>query len=419
VLGAALTVALLEVCSASVTYSAAVRADSRVRSNEDPAGDAPSVAGDTDLTPMLGLEVREGNTALMLDYAPRISLREITARPRTEVQHMGRLAADWRPRRGVSLRLGEELVLGRVNLFTTDVLPPLDTGGTDPDGPLQPPRDGGPLQPLPATDTVYFLSSATTLTATTGLLGRRWQGSGSAGFSISGGLDGPAREAVPLQYGPRFDASLSHALSSRSAITTSAAVAHSRFSIGANTTVLTLTEAWGQRVDRRTSLEAGAGVSLVRAQAAPTEEAPDAEPVEGQAANAPRMGLLPNLTLGVGHRIPSRAADFYGRVGMRVTPFVDRLTGRVYPRADLTLSGAWALGPRVRLSTTGSTAFAVGGASGDRIVTGGVTASWVLTRGVSVDADMRSTHSRSPDLPAARLSWAASLGLSVRQTGIL
>ncbi len=416
-LGAALTVALLEASSASVTYNVSVRADSRVRSNEDVAEDAPSVAGDTDITPTLGLEIREGNTALLLDYAPRISLREITAQPRTEVQHMGRLAADWRPARGLSLRLGEELVLGSVNLFTTDVLPLPDTDGTDPDGPLRPPEDGGPLQPLPEADTVYFLSSATTLTANTGWLGRRWNLSSSAGFSISGGLDGPAREAVPMQYGPRFDVSLSHALSSLSAMTTSVAVAHSRFSTGANNSVLTLTEAWGQRVDRRTSLEGGLGVSLVSALEAPAEDDPTTEPVEG--SDAPRTELLPNLTFAVGHRIPSRTADFYGRVGVRVTPFVDRLTGRVYPRADVTVSGAWALGPRVRLSTTAGTAFAVGGASGDQIVTGGVTASWILTRWVSVDADLRSTHSRSPELPAARLNWAASLGLSVRQTGIL
>jgi hypothetical protein len=419
VLGATLTVALLEVASASVTYNVAVRADSRVRSNEDVAEDAPSVAGDTDITPTLGLEIRDGNTALLLDYAPRISLREVTAQPRTEVQHMGRLAADWRPARGLSLRLGEELVLGSVNLFTTDVLPLPDTGGgtTDPDGPLRPPDGGGPLQPLPETDTVYFLSSATTLTANTGWLGRRWNLSSSGGFSISGGLDGPAREAVPMQYGPRFDVSLSRALTSLSALTSSLAVAHSRFSTGANNTVLTLTEAWGQRLDRRTSLEGGLGVSLVTAQEAPEEDDPATDEVEGP--SAPRTELLPNLTFAVGHRIPSRTADFYGRVGVRVTPFVDRLTGRVYPRADLTVSGAWALGPRVRLSTTAGTAFAVGGASGDQIVTGGVTASWILTRWVSVDADIRSTHSRSPELPAARLNWAASLGLSVRQTGIL
>ncbi|MCP3137195.1 exopolysaccharide export protein EpsX [Pyxidicoccus xibeiensis] len=413
-LGAALTAVLLEVSSAAVTYGVAARVDSRVRSNEDPAEDAPSVAGDTDVTPTLGLEVRDGNTSLQVEYAPRISLREVTVQPRTEVQHMARLAGNWRPERGLSFRLGEELVLGSVDLFTTDVLPLPDPGGDEPDGPLRPPDGGGPLQPLPTEDTVYFLSSATTLNVDTGWLGRRWQLSGSTGFSISGGLDGPAREAVPMQYGPRFDVSLSHALSSLSAITTSVAVAHSRFSTGANNTVLTLTEAWGQRVDRRTSLEAGVGVSLVRALEAPPEE-----PVEGEAAPEPRTELLPNLTFAVGHRIPSRTADFNGRVGVRVTPFVDRLTARVYPRADLTLSGTWALGPRVRVSTTAGTAFAVGGASGDRIVSGGVTASWILTRWMSVDADTRSTWSRSPELPTARLTWAASLGLSVRQTGIL
>ncbi|WP_163999165.1 exopolysaccharide export protein EpsX [Pyxidicoccus caerfyrddinensis] len=419
-LGAALTAALLEVSAASVTYDVAARVDSRVRSNEDPAEDAPSIAGDTDITPTLGLALRDGNTALMLDYAPRISLREITAQPRTEIQHIGRLAADWRPERGLSLRLSQDLVLGAVNLFTTDVLPLPDGDGSDPDGPLRPPEGGGPLQPLPEADTVYFLSSATTLTANTSWLGRGWQLGGSTGFSISGGLDGPAREAVPMQYGPRFDVSLSHALSSLSAITTSVSVNHSRFSTGANNTVVTLTEGWGRRVSRRTSLQAGAGVSVVNSLEAPTdEEDPPEDPVGGPATEVPRLELLPNLTFSVGHHIPSRTADFNGSLGTRITPFVDRLTGRVYPRADLTLTGSWMLGPRVRVSSTAGTAFAVGGATGDRIINGGVSASWFLTRWVSVDADTRSTWSRSPELPAARLNWAASLGLSVRQTGIL
>ena len=84
-LGAALTVALLEVSSASVTYAVAVRADSRVRSNEAATADVPSVAGDTDIVPTLGLEIRDGNTSLLVDYAPRISVREITVQPRTEI----------------------------------------------------------------------------------------------------------------------------------------------------------------------------------------------------------------------------------------------------------------------------------------------------------------------------------------------
>ncbi|MCP3103052.1 hypothetical protein LZ198_29650 [Myxococcus sp. K15C18031901] len=414
-LGAALTCLVLETSGAAVTYNVSVRVDSRVRSNEAVTEDAPTLAGDTDFTPILGLERRDGNTTLQLDYAPRISLRELTSQPRTEIQHIGRFAANWRPQRGLSFRLGEELVLGHVNLLTTDPLPSLDpTDPTDPDGPLRPPQDGGPLQPLPQTDTVYFLSSATTLTAESGLLGRRWQLSGSAGFSVSGGLDGPARQAVPLQYGPRFDTSLSHALSSLSAITTSAAVTHARFSTGANNTVVTLTESWTRRVSRRTSLEAGAGASIVR-----SLEAPAATPDPQAPEDAPRTELLPNLTLAVGHRVPSRTADFDGRLGLRVSPFTDRLTGRVYPRADLTATGTWALGPRVRLSTTAGTAFAVGGAAGDRLVNGGVTASWILNDWMSVDADTRGTWSRSPELPAARFQWAAALGLSLRQTGIL
>ncbi|MCK8499734.1 exopolysaccharide export protein EpsX [Myxococcus fulvus] len=409
-LGAALTAMWLEVCGASVSYTASVRVDSRVRSNEDPAEDAPTLAADTDFTPILGLERREGNTSLQLDYAPRISLREVTARARTEIQHIGRFAALWRPERGLSFRLSEELVLGSVNLLTLDALPSLDPDPIDPDGPIRPPQGGGPLQPLPEADTVHFLSSATSLTGETGWLGRRWQLSGTTGFTVSGGLDGPAREAVPLQYGPRLDVSLSHALSPLSAITTSAAATYARFSTGANNTVVTLTESWTGRMTRRTGLEAGVGASIVHTVTAPGGVEPDP---------APRTEVLPNLTLAVGHRIPSRTADFDGRLGVRVSPFTDRLTARVYPRADLTATGTWALGPRVRVGTTAGTAFAVGGATGDRLVSGGVTASWILNTWMSVDADTRGTWSRSPELPAARFQWAAVLGLSLRQTGIL
>ncbi|NVJ20248.1 MULTISPECIES: exopolysaccharide export protein EpsX [Myxococcus] len=417
-LGAALTAMWLEVSSTAITYTASMRVDSRVRSNEDVAQDAPSIAGDTDFTPIIGLERREGNTTLQLDYAPRISLREVTAEARTEVQHVGRFAALWRPERGLSFRLSEELVVGSVNLLTTDALPIFEPDPIDPDGPLRPPVGGGPLQPLPEADTVHFLSSATSLTGETSWLGRRWQLSATTGFSVSGGLDGPAREAVPLQYGPRLDTSLSHALSSLSALTTSAAVTHARFSTGANNTVVTLTESWTRRMTRRTSLEAGAGASIVRSLTAAGVD-PDPEPGGETPDTGPRTELLPNLTLAVGHRIPSRTADFDGRVGVRVSPFTDRLTARVYPRADLTVTGTWALGPRVRVSTTGGTAFAVGGATGDRLVSGGVTASWILNSWMSVDADTRGTWSRSPELPAARFQWAAALGLSLRQTGIL
>jgi len=415
VLGTVLTVAWLEVSSASVSYATAARVDSRVRSNEAPSPDAPRVAGDTDVTPLLGLEIRDGNAALQVEYAPRISLREVTARARTELQHTGRLAGLWQPARGLSLRLTEELVLGSVNLLTADLGALPGGPGSEPGGQQPPPGSGGPLQPLPQADTVYFLSSATTLTADTGWLGRRWNLTGSGGFSISGGLDGPAREAVPLQYGPRADASISHALSPLSALTTSAAFSYARFSTGANNTIVTLREAWGHRVDRRTALEAGAGVSVVRSLPMPPAEGePEPGPLDG-----PRTELLPNLNLGVSHRIPSRTADFNGRADLRLVPFTDRLTARVYPRADLTLTGTWALGPRVQVSAIGGGATAVGGSSGDSILSGGLTGSWILTRWVSVDTDLRGTWSRSPELPTARLTWAATLGLSVRQTGIL
>ncbi|MBE4752165.1 hypothetical protein G4177_28780 [Corallococcus sp. ZKHCc1 1396] len=437
-LDAVLTSLWLEVASASVSYAVQARVDTRVRSMEAQATgpDVPPVAGDMDLVPTLGLKFDDGSAVAQVEYAPRISFREATTDPRTEVQHVGRLLADWRPQRGLTLHGTQEFVLGQVNLFTN-----LPLGGSldDPLGGDPIPGDTAvdvPIQPLPeGTDSVFFLSSLTTLAAETVWLGRGLSLSGSAGFSASGGLDAAAREAVPFQYGPRGQAALGWSPAPRHTLATTVGVTDSRFSTGARATVSTLTGAWTHRVDRRTSVEVGVGVgvaySLRATEEPPDEELPGATPAGGRHVGTfqvgvppeeeppARLDLLPDLTLAVSHRVPSRVADFNSRVAARVTPFVDRLTGLVYPRADLTLNGTWALGPRVRLSGTGGAAFAVGGAVGDRQVVGGVGASWTVSRWVSLEADTRTAWTRSPDVEAARMVWSATLGLSVRQTGIL
>ncbi|NOK23307.1 exopolysaccharide export protein EpsX, partial [Corallococcus carmarthensis] len=380
-LDAALASLWLEVASASVTYGAAARVDTRARSMDAQAtGEATSpLAADMDIVPTVGLKYDDGSAVAQVEYAPRISFREATTHPRTEVQHVGRLLGDWRPGRGLTLHGTQEFVLGQVNLFTNL---PLGGGlGDDPPVPGDTPATDVPIQPLPeGVDTVFFLSSLTTLAAETVWLGPGWRLSGSAGFSASGGLDATAKEAVPFQYGPRAQLSLGYAPAPRHALATTVGYSDSRFSTGARATVTTFTGAWTHRLDRRTSLEAGVGVGVaysVRATADATAEdpeTPEATPSGGrrlttlQVGDTPavepaqRLELLPDLTLAVSHRVPSRLADFNGRLSARVTPFVDRLTGLVYPRADLTLNGTWALGPRFRLSGTAGSAFAVGGA---------------------------------------------------------
>ncbi|MBU8897272.1 hypothetical protein DRW03_17270 [Corallococcus sp. H22C18031201] len=397
-LGAVLTSAWLEVASASVSYGVAVRADSRVRSLDTPAtqtpATTPSITGDAELTPSLSLLFRDGGTQLQAEYAPRLSLREVTQSARTEVQHVGRLVGDWRADRGLTLHGSQEFVLGRVDLLST--VPVADS-------PTRPVGDG-PLQPIPQGGSVYFLSSLTTLGTTTTWLGRGLGLSASAAFAVSGGLNGGAREAVPLQYGPRAQAALGWALAQRQVLSTAVGATDTRFSTGAHATVLTLTEGWNWRMDRRTSLEAGMGVGVAQSLSAEGLE---------------RTDVLPDLTVAMGYRIPSREYDFTGRLSAHVTPFVDRLTGQVYPRADVTASGTWMLGPRARVSATGGTAFAVGGATADRLILGGLGASYAFTRWVSVESEARTAWSRSPGVETARFQWSASLGLAVRQAGIL
>ncbi|RKH58610.1 hypothetical protein D7X96_36660 [Corallococcus interemptor] len=438
-LDAALASLWLEVASASVTYGAAARVDTRTRSMDAQAtGEAVApVAADVDIVPTLSLKYDDGSAVTEVQYAPRISFREATSNPRTEVQHVGRLLSDWRPSRGLTLHGTQEFVLGQVNLFTN-----LPLGGGLDDDPAVGPAPGDtpatPIQPLPeGVDTVFFLSSLTTLAAETVWLGPGWRLSGSAGFSASGGLDDTAKEAVPFQYGPRLQLSLGNSPAPRHTLATTLAFTDSRFSTGARASVTTFTGAWTHRLDRRTAVEAGVGVGVAYSVRA-TEEGPAEDPgVPGatpsghrrlttlQVADAPvadpaqRLELLPDLTLAVSHRVPSRMADFNGRLAARVTPFVDRLTGLVYPRADLTLNGTWALSPRLRFSGTGGSAFAVGGAEGDRQVVGGVGAGWTVNRWITLEVDTRAAWTRSPDVEAARTVWSATLGLTVQKTGIL
>ncbi|WP_375742661.1 hypothetical protein NR800_27650 [Corallococcus interemptor] len=434
-LDAALASVWLEVAAASVTYGAAARVDTRARSMDAQATGGPvaPLAADMDIVPTVGLKYDDGSAVAQVQYAPRISFREATTAPRTEVQHVGRLLGDWRPSRGLTLHGTQEFVLGQVNLFTN-----LPLGGSlddDPTAPGDTPATDIPIQPLPeGVDTVFFLSSLTTLAAETVWLGPGWRLSGSLGFSASGGLDDTAKAAVPFQYGPRAQVSLGHSPAPRNTLSTTLAFSDSRFSTGARASVTTFTGGWTHRLDRRTAVEAGVGVGVaysVRATAEDTPDAPDATPSGGrrlttlQVGGAPvedpaqRLELLPDLTLAVSHRVPSRTADFNGRLAARVTPFVDRLTGLVYPRADLTLNGTWALSPRFRFSGTGGGAFAVGGAVGDRQVVGGVGAGWTVNRWVTLEVDTRAAWTRSPDVEAARTAWSATLGLTVQKTGIL
>jgi hypothetical protein len=435
-LDAALASLWLEVASATVGYGAAARVDTRARSMEQQATGAPvaPVAADMDIVPTVGLTYNAGNLLTRLEYAPRISFREATTAPRTEVQHVGRLLTDWRPDRGLTLHGTQEFVLGQVNLFTNL---PLGGGVDDPLAPGDTPVNV-PIQPLPqGVDTVFFLSSLTTLAAETVWLGPGWRLSGSASFSASGGLDETARTAVPFQYGPRGQVALGVSPAPRHTLASTLAFTDSVFSTGARATVTTLTGAWTHRLTRFTALEAGVGAGVAYSLRA-TEPA-DGGGADGQGVTpaggrrlgtlqvgAPpqeeplaRLEVLPDLTLAATQRVPSRVADFNGRLSARVTPFIDRLTGLVYPRADLTLNGNWALGPRFRVSGTAGSAFAVGGAVGDRQVVGGVGAGWVMNRHLTLEVDTRAAWTRSPDVEAARTVWSATLGLTVQKTGIL
>lgn len=398
-LGGALTAGLLTVATAAVDYEAHLRAHTRARTATGAERLTASVAGDVELQPTLRVHAEEQNLEGGLAYAPRLTLRQALGDARTQLLHAGRLQGEWRVRRGLRLTAEEYATYGTVDLFTQLLETPV------PGGEGTPPADV-PLEPVPL-GAVRFASSLTTLGWETTSLVPRLRLWGTLGYSVGGGLDGEARTSVPLQYGPRLRVDARYSLTRLDGLTTTATATDSSFSTGARATVVQLEETWERRFSRATEAELGLGLGLAWARASDEAET--------------RGGVLPGARASLAHRFVSREHPLEARLTTRVAPFVDRLTGGVYPRAEATLLLTWTAAPGVWVYGQGGAARALGGGEqgGDTLALGTLGARWKLARGVNLEADVRGNTLRQPGVrQGERFQWAATLGLAVSHTGM-
>ena len=399
-LASALTGCWLTVSAAAVDYEAHLRAHTRARTATGAERTQASVAQDVELQPTLRVHAQEQNLEGWLAYAPRLTLRQAFGDSRTQLLHAGRLQGEWRVRRGLRLTAEEYATYGTVDLFTQLLETPVPgTGGQTP------PADV-PLEPVPL-GAVHFASSLTTLGWETTSIAPRLRVWGTLGYSVGGGLDGEARTSVPLQYGPRLRVDARYNLTRLDGLTTTATATDSSFSTGARATVVQLDETWAHRFSRATEGELGLGLAMAWARAEEDAEA--------------RGGVLPGARASLAHRFVSREHPLEARLTTRVAPFIDRLTGGVYPRAEATLLLTWTAAPGVWVYGQGGAARALGGGEqgGDTLAQGTLGARWELTRGVNLEADVRGNTLRQPGVQQGeRFQWAATLGVAVSHTGM-
>jgi hypothetical protein len=198
-----------------------------------------------------------------------------------------------------------------------------------------------------------------------------------------------------------------YALTRLDGLTTTATLTDARFSTGARATVLVLDETWRHRFSPATEGALGLGVGFTRARPAEDAEV--------------RGGALPGALASLLQRFGSREQPLEARLTTRVFPFIDRLTGAIYPRAEAGLLVTWLPAQQVRVFTEGGAARVVGGGpqAGDWLARGILGARWTLRPGVNLEADVRANHVRQMnEQRSERLQWAATLGLSVSHGGM-
>jgi hypothetical protein len=241
-------------------------------------------------------------------------------------------------------------------------------------GPL--PGEGstpGRPQPLPE-ETLLRYGSASATAGVRGPLARRLETRVSLRAFVDGGL-GPNRAVLPLERGAGIAAALDWTLDRSNAIELTSDASLVWFSTGARDRTATLFGAWRRVLTPFTDIRLGAGPTLA------THEA------EGQSSTTFSIGGEASIH----HAMPRRRLD--ATLALRVAPLVDRVTGAVYQRSDVTGTASWAFAPRWLATATSSGGVVLDGPQGgESVMTGETRVSWASRTHWNAGGGLRWIH---------------------------
>lgn len=373
------------------TGEVGVRTEVRARTpaTASAAGSAagPAVLTEVEIDPRGALRFGNRSSSMTLSYEPRLLFSEVTSAPGVNLMNNLRVRADLQASPALSLFATEVASYGRADF--TSLTAPTQTAQTS-----------GATQPAPQTLPIGRLMYLSTSTAAgvEARLARDLRGELQLGYQISGGADGASRPSLPLQRGPYASAGLTLTLSRLDSLATQLSLIQSEFTseprpnfpAGGWALVATASEGWRHSLSRTAELWLGAGIGLARtARALPSNTVP-----------------MPIGEAGIRLRPTSRVQT---SVFARASPFLDRLTGNAYERADAMAEVSVAANPHLTISGRGSFGGAVGGAqrgdySGGLDLGGGyaIGRAWQLTLGA------RALWQRVQG--ASLMQWAAFAG---------
>jgi hypothetical protein len=209
---------------------------------------------------------------------------------------------------------------------------------TAPGSPAQPPPQLAPFSARTSIPYIYLSSSL----GLVGRLSRRTTLALTGSYVESGGVGAAAEQTMPLQWGPRAEASVDWKASREQSLVTAGTAQLSTFSVGRTVYTGTLTETLRSEWDRRfrTTFTLGAGSS-------------NTETLTGYTFDrvAPVLGLGMDMTTAA--RDPLHLA-----LNLYVGPYVDPFLAVAYQRATLTgnldwrLRRDWTLGANLSAAVT-------------------------------------------------------------------
>jgi hypothetical protein len=375
-----------------VSYEVGARSEVRASSDPFPQSGTP-VDGAQEIVPRASILLHLDEWSLLATYYPRIYWFEPQSSSAPNVVNRALLQIDRKLGTNRTATVSEDFGYG-LNYFS-----PLGgtAGATAPGTPE-------PLQPLPAVLFAQYVSSYST--ASTSLeLSHLWHLYASASYVVSGGADSTAQLEIPLQRGPRADASVSYAVSRLDSWVSSVSALHSNFTSGQSASMAQLVETWQRRFSPTFDGSVSAGAAAVQNQAAIGDPSNDLLPVAALNANLKdRLGgqlTAAHLTLAVG-------------------PFLDVYAAEVYERAEADLGAGidyehWALTTRAR----GTVLLTGYERRGESLVTLELATSHLLDKGLLVEGGVRGFWQQGLLVVGSPFQWTLFLSLSGTTKGVV
>ncbi|HYV67461.1 MAG TPA: hypothetical protein VE964_14550 [Myxococcales bacterium] len=376
---AAAVLALLLAAGETVGWEAGVQTQGRAR--QEPTGDGRARYGEFGVRAQIGLSAQGPDGRAVLNYSPSVLFSQAIsgpAEPGTAARQTGRLLLETRldPATRLSWRTAAEWGLTDFSPLSGQLARPV-------------------VGQLPSERFVRTLG-VETMFELTHAFSRRLRLAVAAGMERGGGLGHDAVAVLPIQIGPKANASLAWTVDPVDSISVLWSGSHARFSIDRTAVLSDLQAAWTRRASSQTVLDAAGGVVFVESSAS------DSPSVTGTYATA-SAGVAWNVPIAPERTVKASAH-------LRLLPGVDRFTALAIQTVRGEGSAELTEG-RIRLGAAASEARVVSGVGeGADELRLEARSSWLAARGWSLEGGLGTAWTNQ----APFVGWQIQAFLGVR-----